>query len=197
MLLKLRQKRRNLLGRQPAERSSKSSEEDDDTGLIFPQFLECCHLLGHGVGQFSISYLHRIHLQLRNYTVLDNSESLWIRVIVKFSFNHKILTIKVRSSQIYFSYFRLCNISPRPTSSHWLIDHIYIVLVHEICRDCTKHKRAAFIVVFLHCSFKILEFWFYFQRLRLIGWKVYKNTIQVLMYIDFRFYYDFTQRRSS
>ena len=68
MLLKLRQERRNLLGRQPAERSSKSSEEDDDTGLILPQLLECCDLLGGRVCQLTVCNLVRIHGEWRSFS---------------------------------------------------------------------------------------------------------------------------------
>ena len=61
MLLQLGQKRRDLFSRQPTERSSEPPEEDDDTGLVFPQLLKGCFLLGDSVGQFHASNTSRIH----------------------------------------------------------------------------------------------------------------------------------------
>ena len=51
MLLQLWQNRRNLLCRQPTERSSKPPEEEDDTGLLLPQLLEAGLVLGYSLGQ--------------------------------------------------------------------------------------------------------------------------------------------------
>ena len=61
MFLELRQKRRNLLGRQPTERSSEPPEEDDDAGLLLPQLLEGGRHLGHGVRELNVSDLGGIH----------------------------------------------------------------------------------------------------------------------------------------
>lgn len=57
VLLELGQNRRDLLCRQPAERSSKPPEEDDDTGLILPDVLEGCLVLGDRVHQLNVGYL--------------------------------------------------------------------------------------------------------------------------------------------
>ena len=61
MFLKLRQKRRNLFGRQPTERSSEPPEEDDDAGLLLPQLLEGGGHLGHGVRELNVRDLGGIH----------------------------------------------------------------------------------------------------------------------------------------
>ena len=61
MFLKLRQKRRNLFGRQPTEGSPEPPEEDDDTGLILPQLLEGGRHLGHGIRELDVRDLSGIH----------------------------------------------------------------------------------------------------------------------------------------
>ena len=61
VLLQLGQKRRDLFSRQPTERSSKPPEEDDDTGLVFPQLLKGGLLLADSMGQLHTSNTGRIH----------------------------------------------------------------------------------------------------------------------------------------
>ena len=61
VLLQLGQKRRDLFSRQPTERSSEPPEEDDDAGLVSPQLLKGCLLLGDGMGQLHTTNSSRIH----------------------------------------------------------------------------------------------------------------------------------------
>ena len=61
ILLQLRIERGNLSSRQPAQRSAKPPEEDDDAGLVSPQLLKGGLLLGDGMGQLYTSNACRIH----------------------------------------------------------------------------------------------------------------------------------------
>ena len=61
MFLELRQKRRNLFGRQPTEGSPEPTEEDDHTGLVLPQLLEGGGLLGHGIRELDVRDFGGIH----------------------------------------------------------------------------------------------------------------------------------------
>ena len=62
ILLQLRIERGNLSSRQPAQRSAKPPEEDDDTGLVPPNLPEPGHLLRDGINQLNVSNASRLHL---------------------------------------------------------------------------------------------------------------------------------------
>ena len=88
MFLELRQKRRNLFGRQPTERSSEPSEEDDDAGLLLPQLLEGGRRLGHGVRELNVSDLGGIHNP--DYCLCATFSSAMSRIHFNTLFSHSL-----------------------------------------------------------------------------------------------------------